>query len=136
MMSWVWSSFDPFYACCTLLKWLGFVVPVHGAVQPREVVQARGHIGMIRAEGLLPDRQGALVERLGLRVVALGVVQQREVVQAPGHIGMIRAEGILQDRQRALIERLGLRVLTLGAVIEDGAMKRGKYGPRKAVISN
>ena len=69
---------------------------------------------MIRAEGLLPDRQRALVERLGLRVLALVVVQLREVVQARGHIGMIRAEGLLPDRQRALVERLGLRVLALG----------------------
>ena len=68
---------------------------------------------MIRAEGLLPYGQRALVERLGLRVLALCVVQPRQIVQARGHIGMIRAEGLLPDRQRALVERLGLRVLAL-----------------------
>ena len=116
MMSWVYSSFDRFYTCGTLLKWLGFVVPVHGAVQPREVVQARGHIGMIRAEGLLPDRQGALVERLGLRVVALSFVKQGQVVQVSRYIRMIGTIGFLINRQGALVEWLGLRVLTLGAV--------------------
>lgn len=49
-------------------------------------------------EGLLFDRQGALVQRLGLRVLALGLVQRREVVEALGHIGMIRTQGLFSYR--------------------------------------
>ncbi len=41
---------------------------------------------MLRAEGLLFDRQGALVERLGLAVAALVVVEPRQVVEARGNV--------------------------------------------------
>jgi len=60
---------------------------------------------MVRAEGLLPNRQRALVERLSLREMALAEEQVREAVQARAHIGMIRTEGLFPDRQRPLIER-------------------------------
>src|SRR5712691_3589859 len=80
------------------------------------VLKARGHTGMLRAEGLLRDRQRPLVERLGLCVLALGAVEPCEVVQALGHIGMLRAKGFFPDRQRTFVERLGLRVLALGIV--------------------
>jgi hypothetical protein len=65
-----------------LAKRLGLRVLALGAVQHREVVQARCHGGMIRVEGLLPDSRRALAERLDLRVLALGAVQHCEVVQA------------------------------------------------------
>jgi hypothetical protein len=35
---------------------------------------------MVRAEGLLQDRQRALVERLGLPVLALGVIELSQVL--------------------------------------------------------
>jgi hypothetical protein len=44
---------------------------------------------MIRAQCLLPDRQGAYVEGLGLGVSALVGVQPREIVEASGGVGMI-----------------------------------------------
>ncbi len=66
---------------------------------------------MLRPEGLLPDRQGALVERLGLGVLALVVVEQRVIVEAVGYIPMVRPEGLLPERQRPLVERLCLGVL-------------------------
>jgi hypothetical protein len=47
---------------------------------------------MIRAEGLLSDRQGALKQWLGPCVLTLGLVQRREVIQARGYIGMIWAD--------------------------------------------
>ncbi len=47
-----------------------------GARGPSEqcsiVFQALGHIGVLGPQGLFPDCQRALVERLGLCVVALG----------------------------------------------------------------
>ena len=83
------------------------------SVQRRQVVEDRGHVGMVRAERLLADRQRALVERLGLGVAALVVVQRRQVVQRCGVVGMVRAQRLLADRQRALVERLGLGVAAL-----------------------
>ena len=55
---------------------------------------------MVRAEGLLRDRQRALEERLGLRVLALRRVKHREVVQARGHNGMVFAVVLLCDLER------------------------------------
>ena len=63
-----------------------------GPIQGRKVLQARGHIGMVGAERLFPDRKRSPVERLGLGVVALVLVQQGQTVQASGHIGMLGAE--------------------------------------------
>ena len=71
---------------------------------------------MVGAEGFLPDRQGALVERLRLAVVALVPVQLRQVVERRGNMGMVGAERFLQDRQGALVERLCLAVTALGLV--------------------
>ena len=68
---------------------------------------------MLGAEGLLPDRQGSLVERLCLGVAALDTVQRGEVVEARGDVRVIGAEGRLPDRQRAPIERLGLGISAL-----------------------
>ena len=84
----------------TVLKLFGLFDPTGCAVELRKVVQARGHVRMVRTQGLLLDRQRARVERLGQRVPALGAVELREVVQAPGYIGMIRAEGLLPDGHR------------------------------------
>src|SRR5207244_12003735 len=44
------------------LQWFGFFVPTSLSIERREVDQALGHIGMVWAEGLLPDRQRALVD--------------------------------------------------------------------------
>ncbi len=71
---------------------------------------------MLGSQGLFPDRQRALVERLGVRVAALGVVESRLVVEALGHIRMLGSQGLFPDRQRALVERLGLGVAALGFV--------------------
>ena len=71
---------------------------------------------MFRPEGLLVDRQGALVEGLGGGVAALGVVQRGEVVEVRGQAGVFRPEGLLINRQGALVEGLGVGVAALGAV--------------------
>ena len=49
---------------------LTFSLPQQGGV----VLKARSHLGVVRPQSLLEDRQGALVERLGLGVLALGFV--------------------------------------------------------------
>ena len=78
-----------------------------------QVVEGRGHIGVVCAERLLPDRQRALVERLGVGVLALVLVHDGQVVEGRGHVGVVCAERLLLDRQRALVERLGVGVLAL-----------------------
>ena len=67
------SSLDRPDRCGAFLKNLGLFHPVGCSIQLRQILKALGHIGMIRAEGLLPDRQRTLEERLGLRVLALGL---------------------------------------------------------------
>ena len=44
---------------------------------------------MLRAQGLFPDCQRPLIERLGLGVLALGVVHRPQVVEARGHRSLI-----------------------------------------------
>jgi hypothetical protein len=62
---------------------------------------------VVWAEGLLADRQRALVERLGLDVPALLCVERGQVVEAVGDVGMVWAECLLLDRQGTLEQRLG-----------------------------
>src|SRR3989442_15684296 len=52
---------------------LGLRVLALGLVELREVVQARGHIGMIRAVGLLGDPQRLLRNDYGALVTSLAV---------------------------------------------------------------
>ena len=61
------------------LRVLTFVV-----VEPRQIVEAGGHVGVLRAQGLFPDRQRPLVKGLGLRVLTLVVIEQRQIVEAGG----------------------------------------------------
>ncbi len=75
-----------------------------------------GQLGMLWPQGLLPDRQRPLVERLGFGVAALGVVQRGEIVEAGGDVRMIGPERLLPDRQGSPLERLGLGVAALGLV--------------------
>ena len=55
-----------------LVKRLGLRVLALVSVKLRQVVEARGHVGVLRAQRLFPDRQRPLVKGLGLRVLALG----------------------------------------------------------------
>jgi hypothetical protein len=57
---------------------------------------------MLRAQGLIPDRQGALQEGFGCGIAALGLVEHSEIIEDHGHIGMLGAEPLLLDRQGAL----------------------------------
>ncbi len=76
----------------TLEERLGLGVVALGLVEQRQVVEARGHLGVLRPQGFLPDRQGALMERLGLGVLALGSVQRCQVVEARGQSLVFRSE--------------------------------------------
>ncbi len=62
---------------------------------------------MLGSEGLFPDRQRALMERLRLGVTACDPVKRRQIIEALAHIRMPGSEGLFPDRQRALVERLG-----------------------------
>ena len=82
-------------------------------------------VGVLGAERLLVDRDGALVERLGLRVAAGVPVEQGQVVERGGEVWVLGAERLLADRDSALVERLGLRVaagvlVEIGQVVEPG----------------
>ncbi len=80
------------------------------------VLKALGHVGMLRPERLLLDRQGALVERLGLGIAALGGIQERQVVKRAGDVWVRGPKRRLVDRQGALVERLGLGIAALGGI--------------------
>ena len=76
-------------------------VPVR-KIDQSQVVEAGCNIWVVRAKGLLVDRQGALVERLGLGKVAKEIVEPGQVVEAGCNARVVRAKGLLIDRQGAL----------------------------------
>ena len=108
---------------------LGLGVVALGGVKVSQIVQARGHVGMVRSQRFFPDDQRAFVERLGLGVVALGVVKLSQIVQARGHVGMVWSQRFFRDVQRAFVERLGLGVVALGVVkVSKTVQARGHVG--------
>ena len=78
------------------VKRLGPRVVALVLVQPGQIVQAGGIIGVVLPEDLLPDLQGLTAKRLGPRVVALALVQPGQIVQAGGIIGVVLPEGLLR----------------------------------------
>jgi hypothetical protein len=52
---------------------------------------------MVRTEGLFPNLQGVLIQRLGLGVLALILVELRQVVESGRHMRMIGAHRLFQD---------------------------------------
>ena len=68
----------------------------------------RVHVGMARAQGLLPDGQRALEEQLRLPVLPLISIHSRQVVDGLANRGMVRAKRFFADDQRALVEFLRL----------------------------
>jgi len=102
-------------------------------VELGQVVQARRHIGMVGAEGLLHDRQRALVERLRLGVLTLGIVERGQVVQARRHIGMIWPNVLLRDLQRLLRDDDGTIIFARAIelhrlLVEDLPLDAGTLG--------
>ncbi|GBF27585.1 hypothetical protein MnTg02_02639 [bacterium MnTg02] len=60
-------------------------------IERGEVVERRGHIGMVRAERFLTDGKSALIERLCLLVAAHVLMEPREIVERRSHRWMGRA---------------------------------------------
>ncbi len=73
---------------------------------------------MVRAGGLLLDREHALVERLGRRVLPSQHVNRRDALQRECGQLTVRALGLLADRERAPVERLGPREVSLDLIEE------------------
>ena len=82
----------------------------------REAVQAGGHFGIIRADGLLETLQRARVCLLRFVILLLVGKAQREEAQAKGRFGMLRSQFFLIGRYQALVDLLGLRVLALALI--------------------
>ena len=83
-----------------------------------------GDIGVVGAERLLADREGALVERLGLGVAAFGDIQRSQVVERRSDIGVVGAQRLLADGERALSKRDRLSVLAFTIELEDPCVER------------
>src|SRR5262249_59192767 len=74
---------------------------VGGVQQLRQVVEADGDGGVVRAVALLRDGQGAAVERLGPTPTGGVPPQRRQGVEGLGDVGGIRAIGTLAGGQGA-----------------------------------
>ena len=81
-------------------------------VERRQVVEARGYAGVLWRQGLLPDRQRPLVERLGLGVPALPTVEPRQDAEARRQARVFGSKSFsfLEGGSKML---LGLRVVLL-----------------------
>jgi hypothetical protein len=66
------SSLDSPDLCRALFQRFRFSVPLGRMIQRCKIHKALDHIGVVGAEGLLPDCQRALVERLGLGALKTG----------------------------------------------------------------
>src|SRR5207253_2654189 len=84
---------------------------------------ARG--GMLGAEHLLLDTQGALVERFSLLIVALRLVEACQGMPRARGVGMLVPEHLLIDAQCALVERFSLLILALRLIEDSQLVHRG-----------
>ena len=108
-----------------LAERLGVGVTAHRVVQPRQVVQRLGVVGMPLAQGRATNLHRLLEQRLGLGVAAHRVVQPRQVVQRGGVVGMPLAQGRATNLHRLLVERLGVGVTAHRMVQHRQVVQRG-----------
>jgi len=94
-------------------------------------------MGVVRAEPLLPDCQGALEQRRGLAYFALGPVQAGQVVEAGGGVRMVRAEPLLTDRQSALPASSSIQAIQAaqGRSAPVKLMKKSRLSFEAAIIN-
>src|SRR4051812_11367325 len=97
---------------------LGFcLLLLVGAALPQsyrgQIMTGRGHVGMVRPQGLLPYQQGAFKEPLCLRELALVSIHIREIAESLAHVRVACTQSLFSDRQRALEEPLCLFVFAL-----------------------
>src|SRR6266702_2357917 len=90
------------------------------SIEPRQIVQRVGNIGMLLSIGLLVNGQSLLIQGFGLLVLALLRIEQRQVVQRAGLLGTIWSQDLLAHAQGALIQRLCLWILSALAQIVGG----------------
>ena len=64
------------------------------------------HVGVVRTECFLADRQRAFEKRLRVSVLALISIRVGQVVQALAYITIIRAQHFFADRQSPLKQPL------------------------------
>jgi hypothetical protein len=75
-----------------LIQGLGLLVLALVLVEPRQIVEAGGRVGVLCSYLLLCDREGALVQGLGLLVLALVFIQESQIVEADRRVGMIGSQ--------------------------------------------
>jgi hypothetical protein len=74
---------------CPLVKGLGFRVLALIGVEPPNVIEAGGHVGVLRPQRLFPNPQRPLVKGFGLGLLALIGADQRQIVEPDGDTRML-----------------------------------------------
>jgi len=82
-------------------------------VEHRQVVGGHGDVRVRRAQQLLLEGEGALIERFGFSGVAGGLTNRGKVVQVDGNLVMLRPMDALEDREGPSDEPLGLFAFAL-----------------------
>src|SRR5271170_16949 len=86
--------------------------------------------GVVGAEGVLVDGEGATEERLRMGKVTFGPQQRCQIVEYYGQIRVVGAEGIFVDGEYTSEERLRMGKVTFGPqqrcqIVEKGSDNRG-----------
>src|SRR5262245_24276700 len=88
----------------------GLVVAALALVELRQIVEAFTDAEMVRAEGLLPDREGALGERLSFRKATLLGVDEGQIAERRGYAGILGPERLLENRRSLPKQCFGIRI--------------------------
>jgi hypothetical protein len=78
-----------------LIERLGFFIGAHLDVEPRQVIEAYGGVGVVGPERLSADLERLLIERFGLGVGADDSIKLRQVIEAGSGVGVLGPERLL-----------------------------------------
>ena len=88
-------------------------IAVAGELRAREVLQAEHDVGVVRRQGLLPDGQRSLVERLGGEISPPGIVEDTEITENGGHLPVFGPKGRFGALQGLLGYAHGLFIISV-----------------------
>src|SRR5262249_49630362 len=110
-----------------LIKRFDFPVSALGAVEPSQVAEAHGDIGVLGSKRLLADGERAPIERLSLGVAALVAVEIGQPHHACCCISVIFSPAGPGQLQGSHCQRHGLRILASPTKLYKALVDRSQF---------
>src|SRR2546425_10557501 len=107
-----------------LLKLLDYRISALSMLEYRQIVDSRRHIGVLRSQDFLPDRQGTLVKLLSIGILALSIVESSEIVKGFSHVKMLRPRSVERRVGKAWRSRWWRDLLKKNIVESGGIIER------------